>query len=79
MVKQKLTASRIADKFMLRLPDGERDRVAVLAKASGRTMNAEMNFHLQRSMGQLPSAHGVDLTAIRTADLLAELGRRCEK
>lgn len=76
---QKLTASRIADKFMLRLPDGERERVAVFAKSSGRTMNAEINFHLQRSMGHLPGASAVDLASVATADLLAELGRRCER
>jgi hypothetical protein len=68
-----------ADKFMLRLPDGVRDRIAASAKVSGRTMNAEIGYHVQRSMGHLPGASGIDLAAIPTADLLAELGRRCER
>lgn len=71
--------SVLADKFMLRLPDGVRDRIAASAKVSGRTMNAEIGYHVQRSMGHLPGASGIDLVAIPTADLLAELGRRCER
>lgn len=30
------------DKFMLRLPDGMRDRIRVVADANGRSMNAEI-------------------------------------
>lgn len=36
------------DKFILRLPDGMRDRIKVAAKASGRSMNAEIVQHLRR-------------------------------
>jgi len=34
--------SRLLDRFMLRLPDGMRDRIAVAAKDNGRSMNAEI-------------------------------------
>lgn len=39
--------SAIADKFMLRLPDGLRDQIAELAKANGRSMNAEIVARLK--------------------------------
>lgn len=42
--------SDVADKFMLRLPDGMRDRVAALAKVNGRSMNAEIVQRLQHSI-----------------------------
>lgn len=38
------------DQYMLRLPDGMRDRIAELAKASGRSMNAEIVARLERSL-----------------------------
>lgn len=34
--------SDMADKFMLRMPDGLRDRIAQVAKANGRSMNSEI-------------------------------------
>ncbi len=34
--------SRTADQFVIRLPEGMRDRVAAAAKANGRSMNAEI-------------------------------------
>jgi hypothetical protein len=41
--------SDIADKFMLRLPDGMRERLAEAAKANNRSMNAEIIFRLDAS------------------------------
>jgi plasmid stability protein len=40
--------SDISDKFMLRLPDGMRDRVAALAKKHNRSMNAEIVASLEQ-------------------------------
>lgn len=34
--------SALADKFMLRLPDGLRERIAEVAKENGRSMNSEI-------------------------------------
>lgn len=42
--------SDLADKFMLRLPDGMRDRIAEEAKASGRSMNSEIVYRLEQTL-----------------------------
>jgi hypothetical protein len=42
--------SQIADRFLLRLPDGMRDRIANAARANQRTMTAEIVLRLQRSL-----------------------------
>lgn len=36
-----------ADKFIVRLPDGMRDEIAIAAEASGRSMNAEIVYRLR--------------------------------
>lgn len=41
--------SRSADQFVVRLPDGMRDRIADAAKANNRSMNAEIVARLQDS------------------------------
>ena len=41
--------SDLADKFMLRMPDGMRDRLKAAAKENGRSMNAEIIARLERS------------------------------
>lgn len=43
------TVGRESDKFMLRLPDGMREDIALLAKANNRSMNAEIVHRLQES------------------------------
>lgn len=43
------STGRQSDKFMLRLPDGMRERVAAAAKTAGRSMNAEIVARLQQS------------------------------
>lgn len=37
-----MSTSRESDKFIVRLPDGMRDRIKVAADANGRSMNAEI-------------------------------------
>ena len=44
--------SDLADKFMLRLPEGMRDRIADAAKANNRSMNAELVARIQASFDQ---------------------------
>lgn len=44
------TSSRTADKFVLRLPDGLREDIAVLAESNDRSMNAEIINRIKRSM-----------------------------
>lgn len=40
---------RESDKFMLRLPDGMRDRIKAAAEHNGRSMNAEINATLEKA------------------------------
>lgn len=44
--------SQTQDKFIARLPDGMRDRIAVAAEVAGRSMNAEIVHRLQRSFDE---------------------------
>ncbi|MNN32746.1 Arc-like DNA binding domain protein [compost metagenome] len=39
--------SRTADKFVVRLPDGMRERIAEIAAANHRSMNSEVVLHLK--------------------------------
>jgi enolase len=50
------TPARYLDKFMLRFPEGMRDRIAEVAKANGRSMNAEIIARLQKSLADERSA-----------------------
>lgn len=44
--------TRDSDKFMLRLPDGMRDRIAELAKKNNRSMNSEIIARLEQSIDE---------------------------
>lgn len=70
------------DKFMLRLPDGMRERIAAAAEKGGRSMNSEIVHRLENSFGAaLASEPGSPramtlLTAIaEQAESLRALGR----
>lgn len=68
-VKQANYSSRTADKFVVRLPDGMRERVAELARENHRSMNAEIVSRLETSLNtsevDTPSLNGVgDATAL---------------
>jgi hypothetical protein len=41
---------QLADKYVVRLPDGMRDKITELAKANNRSMNAEIVLMLQQAM-----------------------------
>ena len=45
-----ITASRNLDKFMVRFPDGLRERLAASARANRRSMNAELVVHLEAAL-----------------------------
>ncbi|AQZ95124.1 Arc family DNA-binding protein [Halopseudomonas phragmitis] len=47
--------SRTADKFVVRLPQGMRDRIADVAKQHHRSMNSEIIARLEHSLLDLPS------------------------
>lgn len=46
--------SETADRFIVRLPDGMRDRIAEVAKANNRSMNAEIVARLEHSFHAQP-------------------------
>ena len=47
-----MAPSRTADKFMLRMPDGMRDYIADRARATRRSMNAEILVLLESAIGR---------------------------
>lgn len=49
MATETSSTGRDSDKFMLRFPDGMRDRIAEAAKAANRSMNAEIVARLEQS------------------------------
>lgn len=50
--------SDVADKYLLRLPDGMRDQLKNAAKASGRSMNAEIVARLQSTFTSIQGSLG---------------------
>ena len=57
-----------ADKYILRLPDGMRDKLAELAKSNNRSMNAEIVLMLQQAMdARTPVPLGIDVQALAEA------------
>lgn len=55
--------SEAADKFLVRLPDGMRERLRQQAKANRRTMNSEIVHHLDRALST-ENENGPAATAI---------------
>jgi plasmid stability protein len=49
-LKQAVYSSRTADKFVVRLPDGMRERIAEVARTHHRSMNSEIIARLEKSM-----------------------------
>ncbi|WP_252271464.1 Arc family DNA-binding protein [Pseudomonas subflava] len=59
-MKQAIYSSRTADKFVVRLPDGMRERIADVARNHHRSMNSEIIARLEQSLIQ-EDALGDDL------------------
>ena len=51
-MKQAIYSSRTADKFVVRLPDGMRERIADVARNHHRSMNSEIISRLEPSLFQ---------------------------
>ena len=49
-MKQAIYSSRTADKFVVRLPDGMRERIADVARNHHRSMNSEIISRLEQSL-----------------------------
>lgn len=56
--------SRHADKFVVRMPDGMRDKIADIAVSNHRSMNSEIVLHLERLIDEV--------TPIATSSPLAQ-------
>ena len=51
-MKQAIYSSRTADKFVVRLPDGMRERIGEVARSHRRSMNSEIIARLEQSLFQ---------------------------
>lgn len=76
------TDSRTADKFVVRLPDGLRADIAVLAEGNDRSMNSEIINRLKRTIVQdelnEEQAKMISVLLQRIEELEAKLQRRAE-
>lgn len=66
-MEQRNYPGRGADQFVLRLPDGMRDRIAAIAKANGRSMNTEIVRCLEAGFGRMLDIDHAQLLANREA------------
>lgn len=60
-LKQAVYSSRTADKFVVRLPDGMRERVAEVARTHHRSMNSEIIARLEQSLIEESAATDAEL------------------
>lgn len=65
-------APQLADKYVLRMPDGMRDKITKLAKANGRSMNAEIVLILQEAIEGRRTGTDTNIDVDALADALAE-------
>jgi len=74
--------SRTADKFVVRLPEGMRERIAEVSKESHRSMNSEIIARLERSLaeetGDEASAQAPGVSKEWDLRALAQMTKRCE-
>jgi hypothetical protein len=77
--KPKRPVGRGSDQFVIRFPDGMRDRLAKLAAANGRSMNAELIIRLENSIsvsGELKELEdALNELMLKVGDQEAELGQ----
>ncbi|MFG1184329.1 Arc family DNA-binding protein [Xanthobacter aminoxidans] len=66
------TPVRDFDKFMLRMPEGMRDRITREAKANGRSMNAELIARIEKTLED-------DSALVKLTDRVQELEADFEK
>lgn len=65
-------APQLADKYVLRMPDGMRDKIIELAKANNRSMNAEIVLILQQALDARGTGTGTGIDVEALADALAD-------
>lgn len=62
-----LYPSQAADRMNIRLPDGLRDTLKVMAATNRRSMNAELVFHLERALESATAATGASFAGATPA------------
>jgi hypothetical protein len=67
-LKQAVYSSRTADKFVVRLPDGMREKIAEVARGHHRSMNSEIISRLERSILEEEAVTGVEQPIIGHID-----------
>jgi len=67
-MSKELPPSRTADQFVVRFPDGMRDRIAEAAKTNGRSMNSEIVSRLDETFTRTAATHtgSMDLSGSST-------------
>ena len=68
-MKQALYSSRTADKFVVRLPDGMRERIADVARNHHRSMNSEIISRLEQSLFQEGTLDSSPILQIDSSEL----------
>ena len=63
------------DQYMLRFPEGMRDRLKALAAENGRSLNAEIVHRLEQSLGDERPAPSPEVAAI-AAEVVRQLAAR---
>ena len=71
-MSKELPPSRTAEQFVVRFPDGMRDRIAEAAKQNNRSMNAEIVARLQGSFADHVAPAAATMGELRDG-LLAEI------
>lgn len=83
-MEKKPYPSEVQDRFIVRLPDGMRDRIAVEAKKNNRSMNAEIVARLEQSFDGpvkqsddkvAPLLHQMDEIVAESKELRQHLGK----
>jgi hypothetical protein len=69
-------AGRGSDQFVIRFPEGMRDRIAKLAAANGRSMNAELIDRLEKSMVDSDNLKNLEIEVAELWTKIAELDDR---
>ena len=69
-MKQATFSSRTADKFVVRLPDGMRERIADVARNHHRSMNSEIIARLEHSLIQPGEEEGGAALQLDNQELL---------
>lgn len=63
--------SRTADKFVVRLPDGMRERIAEIANTNHRSMNSEIILHLEKLVDDATPIKGASPLATSAEEIRA--------